>query len=211
MLNNHRENLRRAYDKYARDRDGASREDWKMEERLKFLELLQQEHKQDLLEVGAGHGLDSQFFQSQGLKVTCVDLAPGMVELCRQKGLNAQVMDMADLSFPDGSFDGIYSMNSLLHLGKQELPAVLRRLSTLLRKGGLAYLGVYGGFAAEGIWETDGYEPKRFYSFFTDEGFEQEVSQVFDVVSFNPLYYDETGPLHFQSVIARKRSSASQR
>jgi cyclopropane fatty-acyl-phospholipid synthase-like methyltransferase len=74
-----------------------------------------------------------------------------MVELCRQKGLTAYVMDMADIRFPAGSFDAIYSMNSLLHLTKAEFPAVLRSIDRLLKTDGVVFIGMYGGRDHEGV------------------------------------------------------------
>ena len=176
-MNDHRAELRQTYDKYAQERENSQREQWKIEERLRFFDLLEKEHKQDLLELGAGNGLDSLFFQANGLNVTCVDLSPAMVELCQQKGVNARVMDMVRLQFPGESFDAVYSMNSLLHLRKRELPALLSRVSALLRHAGLVYIGVFGGVDSEQVWEDDYYTPHRFFSFFTDEGLQQQVGQ----------------------------------
>jgi SAM-dependent methyltransferase len=203
-----RDNLRAAYDKYASDRDARGMQEWKIRERSIFLTRLKQEHKQTLLEIGAGPGRDGKYFQDQGFEIVCTDLSPAMVELCRQKGLTAYVMDIGDLQFPDGSFDGVYSMNSLLHLPKVEFPGVLRRIDRLLKPQGVVYIGMYGGFDFEGIWEKEGYEPQRYYSFFTDERLEQEVTNVLDIHSFTRISLDAEDPLHFQSLILKKKPSA---
>jgi SAM-dependent methyltransferase len=200
-----RERLREAYDKYAQDRDTSPTQDWKIVERAKFLALLQQEHKHSLLEIGAGTGRDSQFFQDQGLEVVCIDLSPAMVELCRQKGLTAYVMDMTQIQFPDGSFDAVFAMNSLLHLSKSEFPLVLQRIDSLLKPDGIVFLGIYGGYEHEGIWDKDSYDPKRFFSFFSDEHLTQEVAQVFEILSFHPVILDPENPIHFQPLILQKR------
>jgi cyclopropane fatty-acyl-phospholipid synthase-like methyltransferase len=204
-----RGNLRNTYNKYAQERETSTMQAWKVEQRSKFLLLLQKENKRTLLEVGAGTGRDSQFFQGQGLDVVCIDLSPAMVELCRQKGLTAHIMDMADIRFPAGSFDAVYSMNSLLHLTKAEFPAVLRKIDELLTEDGVFFLGIYGGYEYEGIWENDRYVPNRFFSFFTDEHLKQELTKVFDIISFESIQTEPGDPLHFQSVILRKRPSVS--
>lgn len=201
-----RSDLREAYDKYARERDASPLAEWKMTERSRFLSALRQENKARLLEVGAGPGHDSKYFQDQGLDVVCIDLSPVMVDLCRQKSLTAYVMDMFTLDLPEDSFDAVYSMNSLLHLPKQEFPQVLRRMNALLRAAGLVYLGIYGGSDFEGIREKDTYVPKRFFSFFSDEHLEQEVTEIFDILSFNRVFFDPDDPDHFQALILRKRS-----
>lgn len=200
-----RENLRSTYNKYAQQRDTSLMPEWKTALRSKFLGQLQEEQKQALLEIGAGTGRDSKFFRDQGLSVVCIDLTPAMIELCRQKGLTAYEMDMTDMRFPAGSFDAVYSMNSLLHLTKAEFPAVLRGIERLLRIDGLVFLGMYGGPDFEGVRDQDSYDPKRFFSFFTDEGLQQQVAQVFEVVSFESIDTEPDGILHFQSLLLRKK------
>ena len=204
-----RARLREAYDKYAQERDASPMQEWKIEKRSKFLSLLQREHKKNLLEIGAGPGRDSKFFQESGLEVVCIDLSPAMVELCRQKGLTAHVMDMADIQLPVSSFDAIYSMNSLLHLTKAEFPAVLHQMDRLLKTDGVVFIGVYGGQDYEGVWENDSYDPKRFFSFFTDKQLKQEVAKIFDIISFESSIIDPEDTLYFQSLTLRKRSSRS--
>jgi hypothetical protein len=39
-----------------------------------------------------------------------------MVARCRDKGLDAQVMDFSQLNFPAQSFDAVHAMNCLLHV-----------------------------------------------------------------------------------------------
>ena len=177
---------------------------WKVAERANFLALLQQEHRQSLLEIGAGAGKDSKFFYDQGLTVTCIDLSPEMVKLCRQKGLSADVMDMTRLDFAPNSFDAVYSLNSLLHIPKVDFRIVLENVRKVLKPTGLFYLGVYGGEEFEGTWELDSYTPKRFFSFHSDENIQKITSEVFDLLSFRPLNVNSDN-LHFQALILRKR------
>ena len=169
--------------------------------------MLQKEHKQKLLEIGAGTGRDSRYFQDQGFEVVCIDLSPVMVELCRQKNLTAYLMDMSHIDFPENSFEAVYSMNSLLHLTKQEFPETLRRIYSLLKGDGVVYVGMYGGIDHEGIWENDSYTPKRFFSFYSDEKLENEISKVFDILTFNRVFFEADDPIHFQSLILKKKSS----
>lgn len=201
--NQQRANLILSYDRQAEQRNKGSMEEWKIAERGEFLALLKREQKGSLLEIGAGHGRDSKFFQDNGLQVTCIDLSPEMVRLCQQKGLNTHLMDMFDLDFPADSFDAVYSLNSLLHLPKTELPIVLQNIRRVLKPNGLFFLGVYGGFDFEGVWERDAYDPKRFFSFYSDENLKQSVTQSFTLLSFKQIVSGD-GDLHFQSLALRK-------
>lgn len=187
------------------ERDKGEKAAWKVAERQHFLALLQQEGKTTLLEVGAGTGTDSKFLQDHGLQVIATDLSPEMVKLCQQKGLTAYVMDFLGLDFPDNSFDAIYSLNCLLHVPTHDLPQVLQKLQGLLKPTGLFYLGVYGGEEHEGPWLEDLHEPKRFFSFHTDEYMQHITSQFFELVSFKSIQPAEETRFHFQAMILRKR------
>jgi SAM-dependent methyltransferase len=200
-----RDNLRETYNKYAQERETLAMHDWKIDLRSNFLSLLQKEQKKTLLEIGAGTGRDSKFFQDQGLDVVCIDLSPVMVDLCKQKGLTAYVMDMAEAHFPAGSFDAVYSMNSLLHLTKAEFPVVLRNIDRLLKTDGVVFIGMYGGLEHEGVWENDSYDPKRFFSFFTDEHLKQEITKVFDIISLESIHPQPEDNLDFQRLLLRKK------
>ena len=201
-----RADLRESYGRKARERDLNAVPPWKAEERRRFLALLQDEGGSTLLELGAGPGKDGEFFRDHGLDVLCTDLSPEIVALCEDKGLAARVMDFSDLDLPPETFDAVYALNCLLHIPDGELPAVLRGIRAVLKSGGLFYLGVYGGKDHEGVWMDDSYEPKRFFSFRTDERLREIVAGTFDVYSFGRIALDgQTDGLHFQSVILRKR------
>lgn len=197
--------LRQAYDTSAVERDKASRGSWRIRERHKFLELLAKEKRSTLLEIGAGPGKDSKFFHDNGLQVIATDLSPQMVALCREKGLEAYTMDFKNLDFPTESFDAVYAFNSLLHVPKQDLQAVLVTLQKLLKPSGLFFVAVWGGKESEGVWEDDRQRPKRFFSFFTDEELKKTVSSFFDIYDFEALMMpDSDEGLHIQRLILRK-------
>ena len=196
-------NLVESYGQKAEERNRSETQDWKVVERASFLSLLQRENKHSLLEIGAGPGRDSLFFHDQGLKVTCIDLSPKMIELCLQKGLDAHIMDMVHLDFEQDTFDAVYALNSFLHLSKNEFPVALKNVRTVLQPGGLFYLGMYGGYDFEGIWEDDSYIPKRFFSFYTDDDLKRALNSLFEIVYFRNLEFDRD-QTQFQSIILRK-------
>jgi SAM-dependent methyltransferase len=195
--------LREAYDRQAEERDKREISSWKLEERQRFLALLQEEGKQSLLEIGAGTGTCSKFFQDGGLEVIATDLSSENVRRCREKGLTAYEMDFFHLDFPPRSFDAVHALNCLLHVPKKDLPEVLQAIRTLLKPGGLFYLGVYGGKESEGVYPEDHYEPKRFFSFLSDDQIEAVATKLFELVDFRqiPLKGDE---FHFQALILRR-------
>ena len=197
--------LRAAYDARASWRDGLTREPWKLAERQAFRDRLAPGAR--LLEIGAGPGQDSAYFQDEGFAVVAADLSPAMVEICRSKGIEAHVMDFLHLDFPDGSFDAVFAMNCLLHVPNADLPTVLGAIRSVLRPGGLFFVGVYGGTSREGPIDNDEHVPPRFFSWRADDELLAFASAAgFEVVDFHPI---EHGPDHrYQSLTLRRPDPA---
>jgi SAM-dependent methyltransferase len=134
--------LRKAYGPVAAaERDGREKAAFKVDERRRFLDLLRDRGVTSLLEVGAGTGHDSLYFQEQGLRVLCTDLSPAMVESCRAKGLDARVAEFLGLGVPPASFEAVYAMNCLLHVPTPDLPHVLEAIGEVLVPRGLSMWG----------------------------------------------------------------------
>ncbi len=199
------DDLRAAYTGGVERRDREGKTDWKLTERATFLDRLRAAGARSLIEIGAGTGQDSRYFQDHGLDVLATDLTPAMVEACAAKGLTAQVMNLLDPGLPAESFDAAYAMNCLLHVPDADLPTALRSIRGLLRPGGLFYAGVYGGDGSEGVAEWDTHEPKRFFSWRTDAQIRDIASQYFDVVDFH--VQGERDRYRFQSLTLRRPPS----
>jgi SAM-dependent methyltransferase len=198
--------LVRAYQQDAQRRDTGEQQTWKIGIRTRFLERLIQQGGSTLLEIGAGPGKDSLFFQDGGLRVVSSDLTPAMAVLCRKKDLDTCVADLYRLPFPADHFDAVWSMNCLLHVPQAELPEVLEGIRWVLRPGGLFHFGVYGGIKLEEIFKKDPLSPRRFFSFLTDEHIQSLAVRHFRVVSFETILLprDELG-LHFQSLVLQRK------
>ncbi len=199
--------LRQAYDGSAAEREQGEKQVWKLEERAAFLARVQAEGKHRLLEIGAGPGHDSLFFQQNGLEVVATDLSPEMVRHCRAKGLEAHGMDFLSLDFPDATFEAVYALNCLLHVPNEALPQVLGTIHRLLVPGGLFYLGVYGGEVYEGIAPDDSHDPPRFFSWRSDEQLQAIVQPLFQIVDFHVL--SEGTRRRFQSLTLRRGPAGS--
>lgn len=206
MIMEYKSSLKTAYNQFAEHRDRSNMEPWKWDERDHFLQAIRKEKRMTLLEIGAGTGRDSLYFQQQGLDVTAIDLSEEMIRLCLSKGLHAQVMDFSRMNFPADSYDAVYALNCLLHVPKAELDSVLRGICKVLKPQGLFFFGVYGGTETEGIWEQDTYVPKRFFSMYEDEAIVNVVQQRFQLLDFHTVDMG-TGTPHFQSLLLRKPSN----
>lgn len=196
-------NLKLAYNNHAQERDMTEMQEWKEKPRKLFLKLIEEEGKKTLLEIGAGPGRDSKFFKENNLDVTATDLSNEMIKLCREKGIEAYELDFFDIKQIGKKFDAVWAMNCLLHVEKINLGLVLQGIDSVLNPSGLFFMGVYGGENKEGIWENDSYNPKRFFSFYTDENIRKIVEEYFDIESFQKV---DTGErYYFQSIIMRKK------
>jgi len=197
--------LRLAYDRAADERDSSGPTEWKVAERERFLAILRSEGCATLLEVGAGSGHQGKFFLDEGLQVTCTDLSEENVLRCRAKGLTAEVMDFLSLDFDGQTFDAVFAMNCLLHVPRADFNAALRSIRGVLASGGLFYLGQYGGRESEGINEQDTYEPKRFFSFLTDDSLQALAADLFTPVDFRTIAVPPTDwDRHYQALILRR-------
>lgn len=100
-----------------------------------------------LLEVGFGTGTDLLQFARGGAIVTGLDLTPRSIEIARRRfevhGLNGEftIGDAENLSFPDASFDVVYSFGVLHHT--PDTHRAIRELYRVLKPGGVAIVMLY--------------------------------------------------------------------
>lgn len=87
-------------------------------------------------------------------------------------------MDMRHLTFPDGTFQGVWCLASLLHLPKAEAPIALREMWRVLARGGALLLSVQEG-EGEG-WEDNRYfgNVHRFFARYSQGELERMLSEV---------------------------------
>jgi SAM-dependent methyltransferase len=92
-----------------------------------------------VLDAGCGAGVPVARRLAARFHVTGVDISAAQIELAR--GLVPQATfiqaDMTALAFPDASFDAICSFYAIIHVPREEHPALLRTFHRLLVPGGL--------------------------------------------------------------------------
>jgi cyclopropane fatty-acyl-phospholipid synthase-like methyltransferase len=184
-----KENIKKYYDTEAELRNSKSvKVDWKVQVRGKFCELIKQENKKTLLELGAGAGYDSQFFMNNGLKVVAVDLSSEMVKNCREKSIEAYELDFYNLSSLGRKFDCIYAINTILHVPKNDLCHVLNEINLVLEKDGLFYMGLYGGQDTENEFiKSEVSDAPRFFAFHSDNYLKATLENYFELLDFETL------------------------
>lgn len=98
-----------------------------------------------VLEVGGGQGELAERMQDElGAEVTFVDQSPRMVELAQARGIErAQVGDVQELPFADGTFDTVVAAWMLYHV--PDIERGLAEIARVLTKGG-ALIAVTNSF-----------------------------------------------------------------
>ena len=88
-----------------------------------------------VLEVGCGPGeLAVRIGEELHAEVTAIDISPRMVELARDRGVDAHVGDVQELPFPTGAFDCVVAAWMLFHV--PDLDRGLAEIARVLSAGG---------------------------------------------------------------------------
>lgn len=94
-----------------------------------------------VLDAGCGTGRDATYFSRNGLDVTGVDVAEGMIDHARQHAEGTfRRMDMRDLDFADGTFDGVWCNTVMQFFDPGMMPSILSELSRVLTPDGTLYV-----------------------------------------------------------------------
>lgn len=140
-----------------------------------------------VLDLGSGPGNHAAYFKKRGLDVLCIDLSRQMIDACKEKGLDAAIMDIENLALKSRSFNGIWAYTSLLHIPKRKMPAVVEDITSLLKKDSLLGIALKEGEGGE-FKESPNYPgTRRWFSYYTDE----EVKYLFSS-RFRTIYSGKT-------------------
>ena len=153
-----------------------------------------------VLELGAGHGRDTIFFATNGIKVEALDYSVTAVEIldniAKEKSLTikSQIFDVkSPLPFPDIYFDAVYShmlLNMRFSLG--DLLFIFSEIKRVLKPKGLNFFSVrnhndksYGKGVEidKGIYDVNGFQIR----FFT----EKEIQDLAAAEGFEVLWIKE--------------------
>lgn len=100
-----------------------------------------------VLDCGAGGDTPPlALFALHGYDVTGVELDPDQLEKARafaaRQGLTLALQpgDMRALPFADGSFDVVYSYNSVFHMPKEQVARAIGEMKRVLKPGGLLFV-----------------------------------------------------------------------
>jgi len=137
-----------------------------------------------VLDLGSGPGRDALLFKKRGLLPVCIDLSTTMVEQCRKSKLEVYQMDIENLTFENGSFDGVWAYSSLVHVPKQRIYNSIARIKELLRPKGFLFVGMVEGEGEKMYESRTKPGKKRFFSLYKDREFQDILREYFKIKAF---------------------------
>jgi SAM-dependent methyltransferase len=103
-----------------------------------------------VLEIGSGGGRDALALEQRGVRVRRTDVSQGFVDLLRERGFAADLLDplsddLADPQHPDAPYDGVWACACLIHVARTDFGTVLGRLAGATRADGRLHASVREG------------------------------------------------------------------
>ena len=144
----------------------------------------------EVLDIACGSGEIAKKMQNHGKNVYAIDLEEDMVELAREKGIKADVMNMLNLQV-DKKFDMAYCIgNSISHLEtKSDLDDFLFQMPMILKNGGHLILHIIN---FPKIWDEYAEDGALLYELPIIEN---------EDVRFERRYYREDDKIRFNTIL----------
>lgn len=149
-----------------------------------------------VLEVGCGWGeFTARIRDEVTANIAAVDVSPRMVELARERGIEAEVGDVCALPFAAGSFDCVVANWMLYHALNIDL--AVSELARVLRPGGRLVAATNSTRHLEELWSLVGRDKTSEPRHFLSEDGEAQLAPRFASVSrrdvISPIEFDTDG------------------
>ncbi|XP_016493417.2 phosphoethanolamine N-methyltransferase 1 [Nicotiana tabacum] len=143
-----------------------------------FVAMLDLQPGQKVLDVGCGiGGGDFYMAEKYDVYVVGIDLSVNMISLAFERAIGRkcavefEVADCTKTTYPEGTFDVIYSRDTILHI--QDKPALFRSFYKWLKPGGKVLISDYCKKAGPASEEFAGYIKQRGYDLHDVEAYGQ--------------------------------------
>ena len=149
----------------------------------RFLMLLPKEAY--ILDFGCGSGRDSKYFIEHGYRVTAIDGSQGMCDLASKYiGQPVRCMRFDELE-EKSTYDGIWACSSILHVTREELPSILKKMLRALKEDGVIY-------ASFKLGDKELVQDNKYYNYITLSILEKLLKQVDPEARVEDYYETET-------------------
>jgi len=136
------------YDKHAEEwattHGGYEENSYWEKEMQRFYQLLP---KGKILEIGSGAGNDASALIKMGYEYTGIDASSGLIEIAKKRNPKAIFikMDVCNLDFPEGYFDGFWTAATLIHIPKSKINIALKQINRATKVGGIGFISMKKG------------------------------------------------------------------
>ncbi len=140
-----------------------------------------------ILDAGCGSGRDSIYFIDNGYEVTLLDPCEGLAksaELCT--GQLVYRITFQQIQWKS-KFDAVWACASLLHVPRNELTDVFKRLARSLKSGGVLYASFKYG-------DSDRIKESRNFTDLNEEGLNQILNIASDLLLYDSWITDDVRP-----------------
>ncbi|XP_029917786.1 phosphoethanolamine methyltransferase isoform X2 [Myripristis murdjan] len=148
-----------------------------------FVDLLNLRPGQRVLDIGCGIG-GGNFYMAKtfGVEVLGLDLSENMVDIAMERAIaeklplvHFEVADATKRTFPEGSFDVIYSRDTILHIADKL--ALFKRFHSWLKPGGQLLISDYCCGEKPWIPQFQAYVKQRGYILYTPAQYGKFIEQ----------------------------------
>lgn len=149
-----------------------------------------------VLEVGCGWGeFAARIRDEVTANVVAVDISPRMVELAKERGINASLGDVCALPFDDGAFDCVVANWMLYHAS--DIDRAVSELARVLRPGGRLVAATNSTRHLEELWLLVGRDKSAEDRHFFSEDAATRLAPYFASVTAreldSPIEFDSEG------------------
>jgi 2-polyprenyl-3-methyl-5-hydroxy-6-metoxy-1,4-benzoquinol methylase len=124
-----------------------------------------------ILDFGCGSGRDSKYFLEKGYIVRAIDGSEKLCELASEYiGQKVECMKFDELH-DVSKYDGIWACSSILHVERENLPDILKKMIIALKEGGVI-------FASFKIGNQEIVQDGKYFNYITKEILENMLRQV---------------------------------
>lgn len=181
-----------AYNKYAGVYDDVVTDFWQNFPRGILREFTENLPGKDVVDLGSGSGRDAVLLRDAGLEVVCFDGSHEMAAMTRKLGFETHLADFSELNFPAESFDSVWAHTSLVHIKPDEAQAVIRKIRSILKPGGLFMMGAINGGADGMVTHKTMPDVARYFKFYTRDG----LKRLIEPLGFTFVREEDYRPAH---------------
>lgn len=152
-----------------------------------------------ILELGTSFGRDADYMESKGFKVIRTDAAQGFVDLLKNQGHDAHLLNALKDDF-GSELDMIFANAVLLHFEPEEVNAVIQKAYDSLKQNGFFVFSLKEGDGAE--WSEAKLNSPRYFIYWSETDL-RDVLSGFDFRDIE-LSKRDSGRDKWLQVIAKK-------